>query len=309
MKNNEKHIFSHLNTFQVVGMLVMMSCLFAIAQRLSFTEVINVAQHLINPHSIAIILVGGILIGVVTLAGGEAWHALLKADNVMVQHRLALGLFATGVFTGYLPKKFIKMDARRFIVDMFGYPYAMVLNSSVWVVVLNATAGALLTIVFLVLNLPGELKWIFLLAILAVYGVGIHTMSNLIEYIRIRALMIFVIIHSLSIIIPLISIAYISDTPFEKIEVILIASVSMLAWLIGYIIPGVSAGLFVREYVLFILLSPWIPLSQVLLVMLVYRAQFFIGRGFLYGLGVWIQKHDIFNIPSSIEVQRFHIKN
>lgn len=289
-------------------MAVMVACVISLVLKLPMQHLSTTAEVLTNAYSALIILAGGVGIGIVTLAGGEAWHALLKADKIDVQHRLALGLFATGVFTGYLPKKLIKMDARRFIVDMFGYPYAMVLNSSVWVVVLNATAGALLTIVFLVLNLPGEIKWLFLLAILLVYGVGLQTMSNLIEYIRIRALMIFVLIHCFSIIIPLISLAYISDIPMDKMDVILIASVSMLAWLIGYIIPGVPAGLFVREYVAFILLSPWLPIGQVFLVLIVYRAQFFIGRGFLYALGLWIQKHDIFHIPSSIEVQRFHIK-
>ena len=308
MNKTNKHIVG-LTPFQLFGLVVMTSCLLSLLHKFSVSDVIVSLTHMFQLHALLIVVFGGICIGIVALAGGEAWHTLLKADHVEVQHRIALGLFATGVFTGYLPKKFIKMDARQFIVDMFGYPYAIVLNSSVWVVVLNASAAVLLTIVFLILNLPGELKWVFLLSILMVYGVGLHTMSNLIEYVRIRALMIFVLIHSVSIIVPLVSIAYLTEIPLERLDVILIATVAMLAWLVGYIMPGVPGGVFVREYILFMLLSPWIPTAQVLLVMVIYRIEYFIARGFLYGLGLWIQKHDIFQLNAPVDAQRFHIKH
>lgn len=309
MKKKYNRLLGWLTPFQWFGVFVMACCLTVILPRLSISTLNEVIISLISPQSISILATGGILIGIISLAGGEAWHSLLKADNIDVQHRLALGLFATGVFSGYLPKKLIRMDARQYIVDMFGYPYSLVLNSSVWLVMLNAVAGLLLAMVFLILNLSGLMKWIFLISVLFVYGFGLHTLSKLIEFSRMRALMIFVLIHILSILIPLVSMAYIIDTPFEKMEVALIATVAMISWLIGYVIPGVPAGVFVREYIFLLLLSPWIPISHVLLVITIYRVQFFIGRGALYGLGLWIQQHDMFNIASSIDLQRFHSKN
>lgn len=75
------------------------------------------------------------------------------------------------------------------------------------------------------------------------------------------------------------------------VSILVLAGYYLLAWLLGFIMPGAPGGLGIREYILLVLLLPFLQKNDILAVVVLMRLITVLGDIFAYLIGLIIYKH------------------
>ncbi|MGH8491036.1 MAG: hypothetical protein ACREXS_19760 [Gammaproteobacteria bacterium] len=244
-----------------------------------------------------------------TIILGVAWHSLIAAlDRPHIPVFDSVGIYALTQINKYIPSNVVHLIGRYAVARRYNVPSSVVLKS------MAAEAALILccALALAAMHIPASASLLSRLkdiGVLAVSFAGLATIS-LVAYaflcrgLRLPAWLrekwqrlltgttiataLYIIFYLLCGLI-ILGLIESTDSPRQISLVVATANVA-LAWALGFAVPGVSAGVGVREGILILTLSPEIGESEATIVALSYRVVTLLGDflGFLVGIGWWL---------------------
>lgn len=228
-----------------------------------------------------------LIYGIAGGALGLAWRELLHWLGASTARRWAIHVYGLSQIAKYLPGNVFHLASRQGMGVAAGIPGWPLAKSAVWDLGTLAVAGAL----FALLALPLALQqvppaWGSLLFVLGVGGATILS-GLLLDASVSRALLwdvLFLSVSGLLFLALLLIIGAIDE--LAPLLLVSAAGAYVLAWLAGFLTPGVPAGVGVREAVLILLLGSGINEPDLILAVLLGRLVTVAGDIVFFGLAM-----------------------
>lgn len=219
---------------------------------------------------------------------GFAWRFLLMAEGDFIPKNLALSIFGKSQIAKYLPNKLFHVVGRQVLASNAGCSHQNLYKSTIWEVFLHAFSAGFVGSIFLIYSVPSGLTMFYALIVTLVICFAFPSIYRLIEKDRVFALSGYMVFHMIGGLIFAYLISHFSNDALALNQLAIIAGAYCLAWLAGFILPGAPGGLGVREFVLYMLISPWIDDKVLLNAIVVSRIITTLGDVgfFLIGCGL-----------------------
>lgn len=245
-----------------------------------------VQKHQITHSSLTLIAIASIIYALVSHLLALAWCELLNSEQHSIPKQLLISVFGKSQIAKYLPGNVFHFIGRQVLSKNHGFSHSVLIRSTLWEVGLHALAAALMGVMLLITCTPLSISITLFITFLIVLFIGLPTLKNLIEVNRFIALGYYCLFHVLSALI-FASIVYTHYSSEITAQIFLISmGAHIIAWLVGFVTPGAPGGLGVREFVLFMLLSPWVDQPTVLIAMVIGRLVTIIGDILFFLIGL-----------------------
>jgi glycosyltransferase 2 family protein len=258
-------LLSWLGNFLAVAGIV-----FVVSQLISYKSQLTLFEY---SSSIWYILIGlSFIYGLSSSLLALAWKNLLSYFNSHVSLKWAYQVHGMSQLAKYVPGNVVHFASRQAMGLGSGVDGWALAKSSIWEIILLASAGVFYTLLIIPSILPASLATpIYASALIFVMLTLIFSKT----YLK-RSLFFALLSYLAFLFIPGMIFAFLIfyTTPelsaeFELTTRLLCSFVA--AWLVGLFTPGAPAGLGVREFILFFLLKNVIPEQNLLLVVLLSR--------------------------------------
>lgn len=282
--------FSQIKRYMpLLGGFIAIASLFFVGQKVATNFTALLQSKLFTPEIVIMIVFLSVIFAILSNALGFAWRFLLIAEGVPIPKNLALSIFGKSQIAKYLPGNVFHMVGRQVLAANAGCSHQKLLKSTVWEIFLHAFAAGFLGSILLVYSVPDGLTKFYALILTLLICFAFPSVYRLIEKDRVFALSGYIVFHMMGGLIFAYLINHFSHDAIAINQLAIIVGAYCFAWLAGFIIPGAPGGLGVREFVLYLLISPWINDKVLLNAIIVSRVVTTLGDvGFFmigYSLG------------------------
>ncbi len=215
-----------------------------------------------------------------------AWQHILDYLGIKTDRKTAIRVYGLSQIAKYVPGNIFHFAGRQAIGQSKGWPASPLARSVLWELGLLAIAGSLYSILLIPLILPSSVSIIlstvvFLLVVLVVSFAIRKWLNNEVAYAWCQHVLFLFMAGSL-----FFGIFWVSsvgqDVNLTPSTYVLLVGVYVVAWLAGLVIPGVPAGIGVREAVFLWLLQNQLPAGLLLESILLGRLITILGDVLFY---------------------------
>lgn len=252
-----------------------------------------------NKYSILFILIFSCVFTMLVYLSSYTWKLIVEFVNVgKVSYVNTMNVYIKSNIGKYLPGNIMQYAGRNVIGSQLGWPHSKIAFSSFLEVFLLIITSTVLSFIFAfkntidylnnvlnnILNKPYYLIIAVICIILVIIALKVFLFKSksLLEifkrYFKKELLFLLLkvfIMQSIAFIIMglmlVILLFYISNINIQAKDIYVIISIFIVAWLVGFIMPGVPGGLGVRESILLFSLSPMVGEERILLAILFHR--------------------------------------
>lgn len=286
---------------EIVGRFITIICLLLIFYQL-VTQDIDYSI-LLQPRVLIIILISALIVAFDVYVNTECWKLILEAlFDTKIKYLDTMNIYVKSNLGKYLPGNIMHFAGRNLIGKKYNLSHKKMVTATMFEIVLKVLCVAIIIVTFAYES--------FQVAIVQ-YGIDDKTIFVLIGFILI-SVAIFIFLYNkrqknnnsyrvnyfkLVLVFVLYSFIFLS-TAFCFIllsgeivswNIIIenfpkILGSYLIAWLIGYLVPGSSGGIGIRESVMMILLSELYGTDKILLVSVLLRIVTTLGDLFAYGI-------------------------
>lgn len=201
-----------------------------------------------------------------------AWKALLLYLGIDVNFVWTIRTYGVAQLAKYVPGNIFHLAGRQVIGQAAGLPAWTLAKSTVWELGLVSFAGAMFGIFTLPHFVPIVSIPFATVAFICVLGVMLVVLKKYIGSLIAFAVELYAVFFTISGLIFTVLLALIiTKCTIPPLQAISICGTFVVAWLSGFVMPGVPAGIGVRELVLVLLLKGIVPEAELLLAVLLSR--------------------------------------
>lgn len=252
-----------------------------------------------NKYAIQFVIIFSILFSLLVYLNSYIWKTILEYINVdKIPYVNIMGIYIKSNMGKYLPGNVMQYVGRNIISKQLGWSHTKITFSSIMEIILFIITATILSLVFAfeyaisyfrltINNIVSKPLYIALSLIcitLAIFAIKIYLLKDkslvqiLQRYCKKNLLFftikIFIMQSIVFIFMGLIlfmTLFFISNISIQLKDTYIVMSTFIVAWLTGFILPGVPGGLGVRESILLFTLSPMYGEDKVILAILVHR--------------------------------------
>lgn len=250
---------------------------------------IKLAKHveLVNLHGLmtpmlilnVVLLAFAYALNLVLLAIG--WRQLILAEGGWLNAQASLYIYGKSQIAKYLPGNIFHLVGRQWLGSAHGLSQPMLLKSSLWEVGLIAIAAVLIGLTSLA-NLFTTFSAMILLMLIMIIAVA-YVLTEFFKIGYVKAFYAYLIFHIVAGFLFALVLNLIAGNVFgQPASLAICISAYVLAWLVGFVTPGVPSGAGVREMVILLLLGHGYPEQTLLIALVAGRIVTTIGDLFLY---------------------------
>lgn len=255
----------------LLGAALAIVSLYFVGQKIyhNFNELVG--GSLMTTQVLIIIGVLSVIFALFSNALGLAWRFLLLAEGGSITNKLALSVFGKSQIAKYLPGNVFHMLGRQVLAAQHGYGHRMLLKTTLWEIFLHAFAAGIFGSMLLVYAFPSGLSRFYAILMTIILMVALPAVSRVIERQRVCAFCAYLVFHMMGALLFAFLVSYFSGYTLHLGEFAIVTGAYAIAWLAGFVVPGAPGGLGVREFVLYLLISPWVEDKALLNAIIVSR--------------------------------------
>lgn len=252
-----------------------------------------------------------IIYGMIILIYGWPWRNYIKIiSKVKVNFKPVLYVIAKSNLMKYIPGNVFQYIGRNELAIKYNLKHRDVAMATIFDVITNLIAAAILGILF---YFEGFCKVILqyqtYLSILCCIGIAILTILLVFIWVKNRTLvkqyvvlfwdknsiikillnLLFYMVNMLiNALMYIATLFYILGISLEMQQIYVIMGAYILAWIVGFVMPGAPGGIGIREAIMTLLIPKGVPAEKILLGLVVYRLINILGDaiGFSVALGI-----------------------
>lgn len=195
------------------------------------------------------------------------WRQIILAEGGELSLQASLSVFGKSQIAKYLPGNIFHLAGRQWLGAQHGLSQTLLLKSSLWEIALIAIAAVLIGLTSLA-NLFTTFSAMILLMLIMIIAVA-YVLTEFFKIGYVKAFYAYLIFHIIAGLLFALVLNLVDGNVFNQPASLAICiSAYVLAWLVGFVTPGVPGGVGVREMVIILLLGHGYP-EQVLLITLV----------------------------------------
>lgn len=235
-------------------------------------------------------LILAMIYGVAGGALGLAWRELLSWLGTSTSRCWAVRVYGLSQIAKYLPGNVFHLASRQGLGLSAGVSGWLLAKSAVWDLGMLAAAGALFTGLLVPLAWPGSMPIFGPLFFLVGVGSLAGLLGAMLGLPVVRALLwdvFFLLVSGILFVVLLALLGALADSTASLLFSVLGAYV--LSWLVGFLTPGVPAGVGVREVLLMFLLNESISESELGLAIILIRLVTLVGDMLFFCLAILLR--------------------
>lgn len=279
---------NHKKTLHWIGHFLGILCILFIGIKLAKHVELVSLNGLITPMLVLNILVLSLVyaLNLVLLAIG--WRQLILSEGGWLSTQASLYIYGKSQIAKYLPGNIFHLVGRQWLGSVHGLSQAMLIKSSLWEIGLIAIAAVLIGLTSLA-NLFTTFSAMILLMLIMIIAVA-YVLTEFFKTGYVKAFYAYLIFHIIAGFLFALVLNLIAGDVFNQpVSLAICISAYVLAWLVGFVTPGVPGGAGVREMVILLLLGHGYPEQTLLIALVAGRIVTTIGDLFLY-LAVSVNK-------------------
>ena len=261
----------------IIGILCVGFIAFKLSSNLDFVSL----SGLFSPFlMITIILLASVYaINLTFLAYG--WHQLILAEEGLVSIKDSLYIYGKSQIAKYLPGNIFHLVGRQWLGHVYGLSQTMLVKSSLWEIGLIAISAVIVGLTTLA-NVFTTFSAMILLMLIMVVAIA-YVLTEFFKTGYVKAFYAYLIFHIIAGFLFAVLLNLIAGNVFNNPASLAICiSAYVLAWLVGFVTPGVPGGAGVREMVILLLLGQGYPERTLLVALVAGRIVTTLGDLILY---------------------------
>jgi len=243
-------------------------------------------KKLITDASLTLLLIASVVYSFISHLLAFAWCKLLQCEERLFSKQLLISVFGKSQIAKYLPGNVFHFVGRQVLSRDYGFSHTALLRSTIWEIGLHALAAILTGLLLLIACAYGSVSFFLLIIYLTLILIGLPALNKIIENNRLQALGLYCMFHLLSSLIFAVILNMQSVSALTPQIFLIAMGAYIIAWLVGFITPGAPGGLGIREIVLFMLLSPWVDHSTILITLAFSRIITILGDIIFFMIGM-----------------------
>ncbi len=264
-----------------IGHLLGILCVGFIALKLvEHIELVNL-RGLITPYLMLSMVFLGFAYAVNLILLAFGWRQLVLAQESYLSIKDALYIYGKSQIAKYLPGNIFHLVGRQWLGRVYGLSHAVLIKSSLWEIGLIAIAAVLVGLTTLA-NLFTTFSAMILLMLIMVVAIA-YVLTEFFKTGYVKAFYAYLIFHIIAGFLFAVMLNLIDGNVFaQPVSLAICISVYVLAWLVGFVTPGVPGGAGVREMVILLLLGHEYPEQTILVALVAGRIVTTLGDLFLF---------------------------
>jgi len=222
--------------------------------------------------------------GLSNLLLAKAWQLCMLHFGIDAKNRLAVKIYGVSQLAKYIPGNIFHLAGRQALGMAAGFPAKGLAKSAVWELGSIAVAGAFFGILVVPLVWPATPVAVavsFFVATLIFVSLCVRKLLSACISSALMLQVVFLFVSGM-IFVALLGFVLNVDIPILLLPVLCAAFV--VAWLVGFVMPGAPAGVGVRELVLLLLLEAIVAESDLLSAIVLGRAITVLGDLFYFSV-------------------------
>jgi hypothetical protein len=198
------------------------------------------------------------------------WRHIILAEEGELSLKASLMIYGKSQIAKYLPGNIFHLAGRQWLGSQYGLSQTILLKSSLWEIGLIAIAAVLIGLTSLA-NLFTTFSAMILLMLIMIIGIA-YVLTEFFKTGYVKAFYAYLIFHIIAGLLFAVVLNLIDGNVFNQPASLAICiSAYVLAWLVGFVTPGVPGGVGVREMVILILLGHGYAEQTLLIALIVSR--------------------------------------
>lgn len=217
------------------------------------------------------------------------WHHIILAEEGQLSLKTSLNIYGKSQIAKYFPGNIFHLAGRQWLGMQQGISQTILLKSSLWEIGLIAVAAVLIGLTSLA-NLFTTFSAMILIMLIMIIGIA-YVLTEFFKTGYVKAFYAYLIFHIIAGLLFAVVLNLIDGNVFNQPASLAICiSAYVLAWLVGFVTPGVPGGVGVREMVILVLLGHGYSEQTLLVALIVSRIVTTLGDLFLF-MAVSTQKN------------------
>jgi uncharacterized membrane protein YbhN (UPF0104 family) len=285
-KNNLQNVLNIVG-----GGVALISIIFVIVRFLKYWE--QLPDDFFTMKLVIIVLILGGVYGVANLILSSTWGGLMNGLHQDISRRDATRIYGVTQLGKYIPGNIFQLAGRQAIAMSYGFSGKAIAKSSALELILLIMAGMSFSLWIVPTIYPKfNIYYSSLLVLIFFIGLAVaHNNARMSFFVKafIRYYIFLFISGGVFLCVLSTVVNNLLCTPSLALSVI---SVYVISWLVGLVTPGSPAGMGVREFVLVLLLKPFISELDIIMAALIARVVTVIGDCYFYGYSILLKKVD-----------------
>lgn len=209
------------------------------------------------------------------------WRQLILAEDGLVSIKDSLYIYGKSQIAKYLPGNIFHLVGRQWLGHVYGLSQTMLVKSSLWEIGLIAISAVIVGLTTLA-NLFSTFSAMILLMLIMVVAIA-YVLTEYFKTGHVKAFYAYLIFHIIAGFLFAVILNLIAGNVFNNPASLAICiSAYVLAWLVGFVTPGVPGGAGVREMVILLILGHGYPEQTLLVALVAGRIVTTLGDLFLF---------------------------
>lgn len=218
-----------------------------------------------------------LIYGLASTMLARAWYSLLEIVDVRPTWIWALKAYGVSQLAKYIPGNIFHLAGRQALGQAAGFPGKALAKSALYELALVATTGMVFVALTIPLFIPKLSTSIGIIAFLLLFAIVFHLIRYWFGSFASNALVWESLFFMLSGMVFVVTLYMISPGTVDFELVPSLCGAYVVAWLLGFLTPGVPAGIGIRELVLTFLLRNIVPEVDLLLAVVLGRLITMVG--------------------------------